>query len=360
MESIFLKPMNPLNTSKHKQRGLSLVEIMIAMLISLFLLGGVIQVYSSTRITYRTNEGLSRLQENARFVFDRIAADLSAAGFLGCNDSNDRDQQNNLRVFNRLALGGATPDPTYNFSNPVGGANASGPSHLGTNTSDTLIIRRSIGGSAVKLVTPYEQDTADPSISTLFFDTSSPNINLLEQYQTVALSDCESTAIFMITNNPDPTVGAVQFAPGVVSPPTEINPGQSNIGTNLNGVFITDLKSRFGQHNKSTATIYRIATTNYNIVDGVNSNAASGYSLALNGTEFVEDVTDMQILFGLDADGIPGAEQYVRANSAALAAAGMNAVASMQVSLTLEAPNVQVNSQPVRKTFTQTFRLRNR
>lgn len=357
MKSTLQNSMQATNIDMDKQSGFSLVEIMIAMLISLFLLGGVIQVYSSTRTTYRTNEGISRLQENARFVFDRIAADLNAAGFLGCNDSNDREDTGTHKVYNQLTLGAA--NPAYNFVDPVAGADATGPGYIGANSTDRLFVRRSIGGSAVKLAQPYLHDETHPSAFTLQLDTTSQNINSFEQYQIMALSDCERTAIFMITNDPDPAVGQIQFLPGVIAPGTAINPGQSNIGITYNGVTLTDLKGTFGVRGASTATAYNIATTQYDVQPSPTS--ASGFSLFLNGnSEFVEDIVDMQILFGINNDGVPGAEQFVQANSAVLAAAGMNAIASMQVSLTLEAPNVQVNGQPVRKTFTRTFRLRNR
>ena len=342
---------------KSGQYGLSLVEIMIALTISLFLLGGVIQVYSSTRITYRTNEGLSRLQENARFVFDRMAADLNASGFLGCNDSDAIGDDGNLEVNNLLA----NVTAAYDFANAVSGTEATGPGQNGANSTDQLFIRRSIGGSVIKLAQPYEQDENAANPNQIILDKTSPNFAKLQQYQIMALSDCEKTSIFMITNVPVQATGAIQFQPNVVSPTNKINAGQSNVLTNYKGVNLTDLQGVFGDSSGSTATAYDITTSRYDIIDTApGCQSSSGFCLALNGTEFVEDVTDFQVLFGLDTDGIAGSEQFVKANNPALAAAGMNSVASLQVSLTLEAPNAMVNGQAIRKTFTQLFRLRNR
>lgn len=63
------------------QHGLSLVEILVALTISLFLTSGVIQLFIGTKQTYRFSDGLSRLQENGRFAIDRIAFDIRMAGF---------------------------------------------------------------------------------------------------------------------------------------------------------------------------------------------------------------------------------------------------------------------------------------
>lgn len=350
---------SPKNGFKHSARpqnqqcGLSLVEIMIAMLISLFLLGGVIQIYSSTRTTYQTNEGLARLQENARFIFDRISADISAAGYTGCNDSNDRDA-GGFRVFNRLTNGAA--DNRYNFTDPVTGVNNNGDSQNGANTSDTLFIRRSIGGSAIDLAAPFTQ----PS-QALTLDITNQNFAALNQWDILALSDCGKTAIFMITTQPT-AAGVVQFAPApTVAPGTHVNAGLSNIATNLGGVNVTDLMGDFDMEDGSAATVYRISTTRYDIRNAAaGSTSASGFSLFLNGVEYVEDITDMQVLYGIDTAGTADPERYVVAGDAALTAAGMNAVTSMKVTLTLQATGIQVNGQPVRKDFTQIFRLRNR
>lgn len=47
------------------QRGLSLIEVLIALMLGVFLLGGVIQIFIINRQTYRTQENLSRLQKMA-------------------------------------------------------------------------------------------------------------------------------------------------------------------------------------------------------------------------------------------------------------------------------------------------------
>lgn len=65
------------------QAGLSLIELMIAMALSLLLMLGVLQIFLSSKQTYTTNSALSRVQESGRFAMDFIGYDLRNAGYRG-------------------------------------------------------------------------------------------------------------------------------------------------------------------------------------------------------------------------------------------------------------------------------------
>jgi type IV pilus assembly protein PilW len=328
-----------------RQAGLSLVELMVAMTISLFLLAGVVQIFLGSKQSYRVNDGLSRLQENARYAFDRIAQDLNAGGYMGCNDSAGVDANGDLLLTNALTNAAATD---LNFANPLDGTD-----NTGLNGSDTINIRRAVTASAVPLAAPMASTT-----SPILLNTASPNYASLQQWQLMGISDCSSTAVFLITNDPTTSAGVIEHDPGVVAPAGAPNEGQSNATTTINSVDYNDLKSRYGALTASEATAFRVATNSYSIMA---SQFGTGFSLALNGTELVEGVEDLQVLYGLDADGTPGVERYVSANDAALAAAGMNQVAAVRLTLTLNTVSgVQVDGQPLTKQITQTFRLRNR
>lgn len=64
------------------ERGFSIVELMIALLLGLILLGGVIQVFLSSRQTYSANEAMSRMQENGRFALEFIARSARLSGYM--------------------------------------------------------------------------------------------------------------------------------------------------------------------------------------------------------------------------------------------------------------------------------------
>lgn len=77
------------------QRGFSLVELMVGMLISLFLLGGALAVFLSGNQSFRTNEGAARLQENARMGFELFSRQLREAGGNACGASRVTSALNN-------------------------------------------------------------------------------------------------------------------------------------------------------------------------------------------------------------------------------------------------------------------------
>lgn len=66
------------------QTGMTLIEIMIALLIGAFLLGGVLQVFLGSKQTYRMQENLSRLQENGRFAMEFLSKDIRMVGYWDC------------------------------------------------------------------------------------------------------------------------------------------------------------------------------------------------------------------------------------------------------------------------------------
>ncbi len=67
----------------HKQCGFTLPELMIGALIGLFLLGGVIQVFTANKQSNRLIETSSRQQESIRFAFQHMRRNLESAGFVG-------------------------------------------------------------------------------------------------------------------------------------------------------------------------------------------------------------------------------------------------------------------------------------
>lgn len=62
-------------------RGFTLIELMVAMVISLFLVGGVILMYASSKAAYLDSNQMARLQENIRFASDYMVRDIRNAGF---------------------------------------------------------------------------------------------------------------------------------------------------------------------------------------------------------------------------------------------------------------------------------------
>lgn len=65
-------------------RGLTLIELMIAMVLGLTLAAGVMQVYVGNNQTQREQEAHQRMQENGRFAMHFLSREIRMAGYLGC------------------------------------------------------------------------------------------------------------------------------------------------------------------------------------------------------------------------------------------------------------------------------------
>lgn len=67
--------------SRCQQRGFSLVEMMVALVIGLFVLAGVGSVYITGKRSYQARDGLSLLQENGRTAIRLIEQAVERAGY---------------------------------------------------------------------------------------------------------------------------------------------------------------------------------------------------------------------------------------------------------------------------------------
>src|SRR4051812_18450333 len=69
--------------------GLSLIEIMVALAIAAILLFGLSQIFVGSKNVYRLQEGMSRVQENARFMLQYMENNVRMAGYMGCGNDVD-------------------------------------------------------------------------------------------------------------------------------------------------------------------------------------------------------------------------------------------------------------------------------
>jgi type IV pilus assembly protein PilW len=96
--------MRPANIKFKNQAiaGFTLVELMVALAISSFLIIGATTVYMQGRSTFRISESVARLQEDARYVLEVIEPDLRMASFFGL-------QSRPTRIANRATSADPVP-----------------------------------------------------------------------------------------------------------------------------------------------------------------------------------------------------------------------------------------------------------
>ncbi len=67
--------------------GLSLPELMVALVISLLVMGGVMQIFVSNRQSFRVETNLGRVQENSRYALEQLSRVVRMTGYQG-NSAN--------------------------------------------------------------------------------------------------------------------------------------------------------------------------------------------------------------------------------------------------------------------------------
>lgn len=67
--------------------GFTLIELMVAMLLGLIVIGGVTSVFLANQQVYRTNAALGDVQDGTRMSFEMLAQNIREAGLLGCGSN---------------------------------------------------------------------------------------------------------------------------------------------------------------------------------------------------------------------------------------------------------------------------------
>lgn len=76
--------------------GMSLIELMIALVLGMTLAAGVIQIYVGSTTTERSQEARLRMQEGGRFGLNFLSQEIRMAGYLGCLGSIEGTSANNI------------------------------------------------------------------------------------------------------------------------------------------------------------------------------------------------------------------------------------------------------------------------
>ena len=82
---------------RRRMSGMSLIELMVAMVLGLVVLGAAFAVFMSNQATFRVNEDVNRMQENARVAFEMISRDVRAAAGSACSNASAMDSASAFR-----------------------------------------------------------------------------------------------------------------------------------------------------------------------------------------------------------------------------------------------------------------------
>lgn len=291
---------SPLN-----RRGFSLIELMVAMTLGLIVVGAVGYLYLGSSRSFQVQDNLSRIQENTRYSVEVLSKDIRMAGYMGCQ---------NLASITPAIM--ANNPPLLNFANALrgyeGGSGWTNPSSItAVSGADVVKIIRA-DGAGISLTGNMGTLNANIQIN--------GNPSWFVAGQALLISDCQNADLFRATN--------VSSGTGTI---TIAHSESQNSSNNLSTLYGTN------------ADVFAIEDTTYFI--GLNgAGNPSLYRIPVSGTaeELVENVQDMQIIYGVDSGSDNAADSYV----AASAVTDWRKVVSVRISLLFRSQDNNVTSQP--------------
>lgn len=286
--------MKSLHTSHRDMRGLSLVELMVAMTIGLIILAAISSLFVSSKQTYTAQDSLSRLQENARFAMQFLIKDIRLAGYFGCLNTVDTSTTN-------TALNGGTNFNNNIFFSVEGVENASGTWSRSASAIPTAM-KAGTDAFAVRFADESAAANIAPGMLNGYSDLNVDSAASFIPNDIVIISDCEGSDVMKIT-----------------------------------GIAGNTLQHSAGSLRKAyepPARIIKITTRQY----FVRTKTVDGKPIPVlireeNGTanELVEGIENLQVLYGEDTDSPPDgvANTYRTAN----AVADWSKVTSMRIGI---------------------------
>jgi type IV pilus assembly protein PilW len=338
-----------------QQMGISLVEILVSLVISIFLLGGIIQVYLANKASYSFTNALSRVQENGRFSVDTMARDLRMAGFFGCAIFDPDDTSS---IVNNLNPAGTGYADSFDW---LGDGLISGidndPDPLSINGSDSITIRGAKPGQ-LNVLPPYNTNASANLHVT-------PNSTIVPG-DIVMVTNCKGADIFQVTNTTPATTSAKNSI--VHNTGSGHNPGNFNPG-NCTGANAHCLSQSYG----SDASMIELQVVTYMIQAGASGEPALFRSENGVNDELIDGIEQMQILYGVDTSDDDYPNRYFTATNVpdmneVIAVRLMLLVRSESDFITEENQNYTFNSaatqqapdRRLRQVFSTTIALRNR
>lgn len=356
----------PLSTLFLRNKGFSLVELMISLVLGGLIIAAVGTVYLGSRQSFRTQDAMARLQENARYAFELMTVDVRQAGFTECaSSSNTYSTLSGSEWYDNL---GSQPLLGYESG---AGLPDSVTGEL-ANTDALMILRADNSGDY--RVASHNGPSAQFHLVA--------NHDLKEgEILTVVSPDCSKAVVFQMTNvNNNNTIKTVVHNTGAGSPGNSTECLGDPLGTGPGGcceeappVGATCDDPKEPSENPSLDPDSRIMRTSGNIyfIRNNPNNVPSLYRLHGNDAsaeEMVEGVEDMQITFGEDTsqasvatcpEDVCSADTYVDAD----AVTNWNRVVSVRLTLsmvTAEANVAEGGDGRIHKSFTTTVAVRNR
>ncbi|WP_425605395.1 PilW family protein [Pseudoxanthomonas putridarboris] len=286
-------------------QGLSLIELMIALLIGTILVLGLVQVFGASRTAYQLSQGVARAQENARFAMDYLQRDIRMVGHYGCVNDQARKQNADMLVSHISAA-----DNPLNFNVSVQGYEASGSA-----PGDIVSLAGPAAGWSPGLpayitgLTPAPNAGSDIVVLRFFHSDGVPVTSIGAGELNVDVAKWKVLTQGGVANPAVFGVGDCTYADAFQA--STVSPGQVNASAS-GGVAISlpDFEGRYTASPAGQTVLYRAEAIVYYVGTRAGAGVPSLYRARFNtvaggavtpvSEELVEGIQNLQLLYGQD------------------------------------------------------------
>lgn len=345
------------------QAGMTIVELLVAAVIGLIVLGGTLQIFMANRDSYRLQDAMAHVQENGRFAVEFLTRDIRMVGYTGCPATeNVANTLNNSGTdwwadFGGGGLRGYAGDEVFDGK------------AFGTGVADRIV-----GTEAIAI----RRGSTDNMYRVVMHSATAASFKLdalhnLQDGSVVLVCDSEQASIFQVTNASSSNVTVVH------------NTGTGTPGNCTKGLGFPVVCTANGTPYTygTDAMLHEFSAQAYYIglsADGTSRSlyrirlgtASSGTAVELLTEELISGVEDIQIRYGEDTtdNGIPN--RYVSASDVAdwdnvvtvrlgfLTVGGNDGVIDDSQTITYNGINHVAADSRFYRAFTTTVGIRNR
>jgi len=287
----------------NQQYGFTLVELLVGLTLGLFLTAAVIQSYLSTKATSRTTNSVNRVQENSRFAYHLLSRDLRETSSLGCLRSiRDMSPSINQLTDLRIKVGGWDYDNTSagdeidlsstyavttnrnNWSGINDGSGTTLPNFINSIDSSDVILIKKITQLSDAVIS---QTSGGSEMTSINIANHTPNAG-----DTLIVGDCQTADKFIVNS-------------------------VNSVGT-VNSVTANST-SNFIKNWGNSASVFSVSYVSYYVGYRTGARTPSLYrddfATGSPAQELVDDVENIQLLYGIDLSSDGFANRYISASA---------------------------------------------
>ena len=337
-----------MTNSLHFQKGISLVELLISLALGLIVVAAVGEVFISNRNTFRAQEAISQVQQNARIGIEMLANDIREAGGNPCGapiipaaniitDSTTQWwanwQTGTLHGYENTEAG------------PVAIGIQVGDRVAGTDAIMSLHAIAACDGNDLVVVSDHLTGTSDITVQSAS--------HCIKQGDVVLVCDTRRAAIFQ-ASSVDTGARTITHGTGAVVPGNLA----SSLGIDINKLGIVNLVSAsfwyIGNNDRGGRSLFRAAMVNDTVEDPPGSGTMK-QGFVMQRQEMADSVTDMQITYATRVAGTLSSNFMV-----ATLVPDWTTAAAARITLTLNSSNnAGADLKPISRQYIQVISLRN-